>query len=73
MLKFAVKFNAKMIKNVDKVQLLRQFNKLLAASKAGAGACGRPVAAVLVQKRPSSSFVNQNGKCNKNREFVIEQ
>lgn len=55
-----------MIKNVDKVQLLRQFNKLLAASNArttpGRTIRGPATAAVVVQKRPSSSFVNQNAK-----------
>lgn len=58
-----------MIKNVDKIQLLRQFNKLLAATNSGpmvgraAANRGHPMAAVVVQqKRPSSSFVNQNAK-----------
>uniref|UniRef100_A0A1Q3F622 ornithine aminotransferase n=1 Tax=Culex tarsalis TaxID=7177 RepID=A0A1Q3F622_CULTA len=54
-----------MIKNVDKIQLLRQFNKLLTASNAGTlsrTSRGPAMAAVVVQKRPSSSFVNQNAK-----------
>lgn len=55
-----------MIKNVDKVQLLRQFNKLLAGSNAGTlGRASRghsAAVAIVVQKRPSSSFANQNAK-----------